>query len=73
MSSALQTVITVLLILAMALLGISTIKQYGIKSTKSKYMFSGLIIGSLIGYYFLHSVLCAFVGMILCTKYAENR
>ena len=35
-------------------------------------MFIGFIIGSLVGYYFLNSVICAFVGMVLCTGYAEK-
>ena len=72
MSNEIQTVITVLIVLAMVLLGIRTIKKYGIKSKNSASMFIGFIIGSLVGYYFLNSVICAFVGMVLCTGYAEK-
>ena len=61
MSNEIQTVITVLIVLAMVLLGIRTIKKYGIKSKNSASMFMGLMIGSLVGYYFLNSVICAFV------------
>ena len=35
-------------------------------------MFTGLIAGSLVGYYFLNPVICAFVGMVLCAGYAEK-
>ena len=35
-------------------------------------MFIGLMIGSLVGYYFLNSVICVFVGMTVCTGYAEK-
>ena len=69
---AMQTVITILIVFAMVLLGIRTIKNYGIKSKNSASMFIGFIIGSLVGYYFLNSVICAFVGMVLCTGYAEK-
>ena len=67
MSNEIQTVITILIVFAMVLLGIRTIKNYGIKSKNSASM-----IGSLVGYYFLNSVICAFVGMVLCTGYAEK-
>ena len=56
----------------MALLGIRAIKKYGLKSKNSTSMFIGLMIGSLVGYYFLNSVICAFVGMIVCTGYAKK-
>lgn len=72
MNNEIQAVITVLIILAMALLGIKTIKKYGLKSKNSTSMFIGLMIGSLVGYYFLNSVICAFVGMIVCTGYAKK-
>ena len=72
MNNEIQAVITVLIILAMALLGIRTIKKYGLKSKNSTSMFIGLMIGSLAGYYFLNSVICAFVGMIVCTGYAKK-
>ena len=52
MSNEIQTVITILIVFAMVLLGIRTIKNYGIN--------------------FLNSVICAFVGMVLCTGYAEK-
>ena len=64
MSNEIQTVITILIVFAMVLLGIRTIKNYGIKSKNSASMFIGFIIGSLVGYYFLNSVICAFVGML---------
>ena len=48
MSNEIQTVITVLIVLAMVLLGIRTIKKYGIKSKNSASMFMGLMIGSLV-------------------------
>ena len=55
MSNEIQTVITILIVFAMVLLGIRTIKNYGIKSKNSASMFIGFIIGSLVGYYFLNS------------------
>lgn len=72
MNNEIQAVITVLIVLAMALLGIRTIKKYGLRSKNSTSMFIGLIIGSLVGYYFLNSVICAFVGMILCMGYVKK-
>ena len=72
MSNEIQTVITILIVFTMVLLGIRTIKKYGIKSKNSASMFIGFIIGSLFGYYFLNSVICAFVGMVLCSEYAEK-
>ena len=73
MSNEIQTVITILIVFAMVLLGIRTIKNYGIKKLKIvRVCFIGFIIGSLVGYYFLNSVICAFVGMVLCTGYAEK-
>lgn len=72
MNNEIQAVITVLIILAIALLGIRTIKKYGLKSKNSTSMFIGLMIGSLVGYYFLNSIICAFVGMIVCTGYAKK-
>ncbi len=72
MNNEMQAIITVLIVLAMVLLGIRTIKKYGIKSKNSVNMFIGLIVGSCIGYYIFNSVICAFVGMILCTGYAEK-
>lgn len=72
MGNEIQAIITVLIVLAMVLLGVRTVKKYGIKSKNSMSMFMGLIIGSLIGYYFLNSVICAFIGMVLCAGYAEK-
>lgn len=72
MYNEIQAVITVLIVLAMALLGIRTVRKYGIKSRNSAGMFTGLIAGSLVGYYFLNPVICAFVGMVLCAGYAEK-
>ena len=46
MSNEIQTVITILIVFAMVLLGIRTIKKYGIKSKNSASMFIGFIIGS---------------------------
>lgn len=48
MSNEIQTVITILIVFAMVLLGIRTIKNYGIKSKNSASMFIGFIIGSLV-------------------------
>ena len=61
MSNEIQTVITILIVFAMVLLGIRTIKNYGIKSKNSASMFIGF-----------NSVICAFVGMVLCTGYAKK-
>ena len=72
MYNEIQAVITVLIVLAMVLLGIRTVRKYGINSRISAGMFSGLIAGSLVGYYFLNPVICAFVGMVLCAGYAEK-
>ena len=72
MYNEIQAVITVLIVLAMALLGIRTVRKYGIKSRNSAVMFIGLLVGSLVGYYFLNPVICAFVGMVLCAGYAEK-
>ena len=41
MSNEIQTVITILIVFAMVLLGIRTIKNYGIKSKNSASMFIG--------------------------------
>ncbi len=72
MENEMQAVITVLIVLAMVLLGIRTVRKYGIRSKNSASMLIGLIVGSLVGYYFLNSVICAFAGMVLCTGYAEK-
>ena len=72
MENEMQAVITVLIVLAMVLLGIRTVRKYGIRSKNSASMLIGLIVGSLVGYYFLNSVICAFAGMVLCTVDAEK-
>jgi hypothetical protein len=72
LSNKIQTVITILIVFVMMLLSIRTIKKYVIKSKNSASMFIGFIIGSLVGYYFLNSVICAFVGIVLCTGYAKK-
>lgn len=72
MNNEIKAVITILIVLSMVFLGIRTIKKYGVKSKNFASMFIGFIIGSLVGYYFLNSVICAFVGMILFTGYTEK-